>query len=89
MALNAARTIGAVAARAISGKELLVSPEAYAERMGICKACERFTHMPSKSTGNLWPRCLECGCWLDAKHKPLAKTWLSAAECPLKKWGAA
>jgi len=45
-----------------------------ADRMKVCKACDRFISATSQ--------CRECGCFM------VLKTTLARAECPLGKWNA-
>lgn len=47
------------------------SKELRAERMGICRGCDRF---------KMHTFCAECGCTMKFK------TWLEPADCPLGKW---
>lgn len=56
------------------GNSLVVSDETYAERVSICKGCDKYNDLES--------RCRECGCFVPAKAKIILDS------CPLKKWGA-
>lgn len=58
----------------IDPHKLVVSEEIRQERLDICKSCEFLST-------KLWT-CKKCGCFLHAKTK------ISWAECPLKKWRA-
>lgn len=55
-------------------KALFVSDEVYAERINICKSCDRYDESEN--------RCRECGCFLAAKAKIILQG------CPLNKWSA-
>ena len=51
-----------------------VDDATYNERLNTCQKCTFYS-----GTG-MSPRCLQCGCFLDAKAR------LSDAKCPLDKW---
>lgn len=89
LATNALTAGVQVVTHALAGGGVLVAEKEFSERLAICRTCPRFFLDESKS-GRLWPRCRECGCWLDARHKPVGKAWLKAMVCPLAepKWKA-
>ena len=51
-----------------------VDDSVYTERMNTCQKCTFY------SANGMSPRCLQCGCFLDAKAR------LTDAKCPLDKW---
>jgi hypothetical protein len=53
-------------------KALFVSDEIYAERVSICRSCEKINELENS--------CRECGCYIPAKAKIILDS------CPLKKW---
>lgn len=53
---------------------ITVSDAEFNERINICQKCTFY------SDDAMSPRCLQCGCFLDAKAR------LSDAKCPLDKW---
>jgi len=53
-------------------KVLFVSDEVYAERISICKGCDKYEELEN--------RCKECGCYIPAKAKIILDS------CPLQKW---
>ena len=55
-------------------KVLFVSDEIYAERVKICRSCEKINELENT--------CRECGCYIPAKAKVILDS------CPLKKWDA-
>lgn len=61
------------AGQAIEGKPTTVPPHIKDHRLTTCKNCDKFVALTSQ--------CRECGCFMNFK------TQLTAAECPLKKWG--
>ena len=71
--LNAGGAVVRVAGAAIRGRPVAVPEEVAAERLAICKACEKYDM--SKS------RCKACGCYT-------LKTSLATEQCPLSppKW---
>lgn len=54
--------------------EFVAPNELFSERMNQCEKCSYF----SRTT--MIPRCLHCGCFLDAKAK------LKDSVCPIGKW---
>jgi len=54
--------------------ETIVTDEAFNQRINICQKCTFY------SADGMSPRCLQCGCFLDAKAR------LSDAKCPIDKW---
>lgn len=54
--------------------EFTANNELFTQRINICEKCDYF------SRATLAPRCLECGCFLDAKAR------LKDSECPIGKW---
>jgi hypothetical protein len=54
--------------------EYIASDEEQVSRMNTCERCSYF------SSSGLSPRCLQCGCFLDAK------TRLKMSKCPIDKW---
>ena len=53
---------------------ITVSDSVYNDRLNTCQRCTFY------SAESMSPRCLQCGCFLDAKAR------LSDAKCPLEKW---
>lgn len=51
-------------------KQVLVSQEEYAQRMGVCKPCSH----------KRWGQCKECGCLYAVKAR------LATEDCPLNLW---
>ena len=49
-----------------------IRKETSAERLSICKVCDKYIHKTSK--------CMECGCFMEYKSLILS------AKCPLGKW---
>ena len=58
---------------AMTGKPILVPQHIKENRLTTCRGCDKFIPLTTQ--------CRECGCHMDYKTK------LTAAECPLKKWG--
>lgn len=54
--------------------ETIVSDQIFNERMNTCQKCTFY------SSDGMSPRCLQCGCFLDAKAR------LIEAKCPINKW---
>lgn len=54
--------------------ESLVSDDVFDQRMNTCQKCTFY------SSDGMSPRCLQCGCFLDAKAR------LTEAKCPIGKW---
>jgi hypothetical protein len=52
-------------------RELIVSNNVKQHRINVCKSCEYYTKIKF---------CSLCKCFMPAK------TWLSIADCPVKKW---
>ena len=55
-------------------KTLFASDEIYAERIGICKSCDKYRELENE--------CAECGCYIPMKAKIILDS------CPLEKWTA-
>ncbi len=53
---------------------LFASDEIYAERIGICKSCDKYMELENQ--------CSECGCYIPMKAKIVLDS------CPLEKWTA-
>jgi hypothetical protein len=53
---------------------ITVTDATFNERMNTCQKCTFY------SSASMSPRCLQCGCFLDAKAR------LTDATCPLGKW---
>jgi hypothetical protein len=81
-ARTAARAVVRVGMRAITGKDVLVSDEAFARRMFYCRQCPHV--MAHNQDGLTFHRCSKCGCWLDGKY--VAKARLASENCPENLW---
>ena len=53
---------------------LFASDEIYAERINICKSCDKYIELENQ--------CAECGCYIPMKAKIILDS------CPLEKWTA-
>ena len=53
---------------------LFASDEIYAERINICKSCDKYIELENQ--------CAECGCYIPMKAKIVLDS------CPLEKWTA-
>ena len=83
MASNAAGAAVRVIKAVVRGDGVEVSPEREAARLAVCSQCEfalRHTAKPK------FLRCTQCGCWLNAATKWLAKARLATEDCPKGKW---
>lgn len=54
--------------------ETIITDDAFNQRMNTCQKCTFY------SSDGMSPRCLQCGCFLDAKAR------LADATCPIGKW---
>jgi hypothetical protein len=84
MVRNAVAAFSRVASAVFHGREVLVPPAVFKQRMAACLKCENC--IPDKNPQ--YYRCSLCGCFLNRKNKVDAKAWLSTERCPLPepKW---
>lgn len=75
-AAHMAAEIARAAARWAASGFPLASPEALADRLEVCRACELWDAQGFRGTG----RCLRCGCSTQAKLR------MATSKCPAGKW---
>lgn len=83
MAGNAAGAATRVIKAVVRGDGVQVSPEREAARLAVCRGCEFVRNHKIKPA---YLRCTQCGCWLNAATKWLAKARLATEDCPRGKW---